>query len=169
MINLNNAKHVGYINHRIYTDVETWKIFELNGKLYAQTCVKEPTIKPDYIPGGFSAICLNNSELYHTGNYKEVLKYEPFEIVKRRGKYGKWIRDCWWSHDVEAFFHVQVEKWRRGEDVPENAVVEFEKDVDGKEYANCYGLTPSGKYKKVFKILGDKIVDSNGYYYDHNF
>lgn len=162
-------KAIGYINHRLYTDIETWKIFEDNGKLYAQECIKEPIIKADMVTGGFSAICLNNSELFSKGNYKEVLKHEPFEIIKYRGKYGYWRRDCWWYHDIDAFFPNQVEKWRRGEDVPENAKVEFKTDENGKEYVICYGLTPSGKYKKEFRVLGTEIVDYNGYFYDYNF
>lgn len=54
-----------YANRRLYTDVEPYEIIGMRGKrtylLREMKVEKNPEWKPEFVPGGFSAICTNNA------------------------------------------------------------------------------------------------------------
>ena len=57
------AKPRLFINRRIYTDIESWEVLELDeGKGTATVVEVARDFKPQWVPGGFSAICVNIAE-----------------------------------------------------------------------------------------------------------
>ena len=85
-------KILGYINHLLYTDIESFRVYQDDeGRIYAVRVEKVPVeVKPKYIPGGFSCICINNHEVF-AGKCDIVEIGERREIKKLRGSYGYWM------------------------------------------------------------------------------
>ena len=78
-----------YINKRIYTDVESYLVTEINeAKGTAMAIEVEKRIKPKMIPGSFAANCPNLEQEF--SNAEPVIKEgaKPFPIT--RNKDGIW-------------------------------------------------------------------------------
>lgn len=162
------ANHVGYINKLIYTDVESYEVFKENEQLMAVKVKREPIIKPEYVPGGFSAVCINERELYQEGNYKIVEEGAPFKLELMNGKYG------YWGLDVICYGGSKLTEEEFLEEARQNGWDETKtkficcKDGNGIFYKQVL-LTPKGKMKRVFRKLGTRIEEKCKEYYDRNF
>ena len=164
--------HKGYINKVIYTDINSFEVFEENGKLMAVEVKKEPIVKPEYEIGGFSAICVNEDELYKEGNYKIVEKGNPFEITLKNGFYGYWHNDVLhfgWLDLNETTKEEFIEANKKcGWDETKTAFVFGEIENNHLFYKQIL-LTKGGKFKRAFRKLGNKIEKECNEYYDRNF
>lgn len=79
-------ERIGYINRHLYTDTESWAVYQENGgALYAKR-IAGRLIKADHDQGGFIA---------HIENPEYELREEGdlIPIVKRYGAYGCWVSD----------------------------------------------------------------------------
>ena len=142
------AKPRLFINRRIYTDIESWEVLELDeGKGTATVVEVARDFKPQWVPGGFSAICVNIAE---QRNAPVVRKRgaEPFAVVRHRGVWGYWTDARLFGCHVSA---LKPEGIRKFQETP-NAV--FETDGDGRETVSVYEFTKSGKRKRKFIKLG---------------
>lgn len=83
---MQHETHLGYINMYMYSDIHSWRVSKRGDKLYATAVKKVPVAKPEWVPGGFSAICLNNDHVWSGEQTKDIS--EPFEIECRKGVYG---------------------------------------------------------------------------------
>ena len=167
-----NLSPLGYINNRIGSDVDTWKIFsDKKGGLYAWPCTKISLIKPNCQVGGFAAHVSNLDEMYAEGNYEESLNGHPFKIEFRNGKYGRWVN----------VYHPVSHNKLYGSGFPKEVVEALER---GEEYINkelglkyyLHGddvivilLTKNGKERRTFSVLGTEIESRNRYFHDMNF
>lgn len=158
--------HLGYINERCGTDVDSYEIFEENGKTYAVKVEKVKATDPRYTAIDGCYCCINNEEIFDTDKTTEV--GVPFEITKNKS--GAW---GYKSKDIIAnlFGIATMEKAEACVKKPlmEGVAYSITKDADG--YNLCiYSLTKGGKPRNVFNKLGNgKIVETCGYYYDYNF
>ena len=148
-----------YINKRIYTDVESYlvtEIDEVNGT--AMAVEVEKRIKPKMISSGFAAHCpdLNREFAEAEPVIREGAK--PFQI--KRNKDGIWG----FKHAVVALalpIKGMKEEWL--ESKKNDPAAEIKGD-----YIYLYEMTKSGKRKTTFEKLGT-LSDTCGYFYDYNF
>jgi len=159
--NTNNTNEAAarYINRRIYTDVESWLVTDIDEAKGTATAVEvKKEIKPTFIPGGFFGHCPNLPEEFR--NAEPVVVGEPFPIIRnKKGEWGFW-RDVVIAYgNVNAFTPEWVENMKK---TPEK----FDIDSDGNLFV--YELTKGGKRKRKFDVLG-KISEHCGYFYDFNF
>lgn len=149
-----------YINRRIYTDVKSWLITdidEVKGTATATPVKKE--IRPTLIPGGFFGHCPNLSEEFAAA--EPVLDGESFPIIRnKRGDWGYWRDNVIAYGSVKSFVPEWVEEMKK---TPEKVEID--------QYGNLfvYELTKTGKRKHKFEILGNTISDTCAYFYDYNF
>ncbi len=148
-----------YINKRIYSDVESYlitEIDEVNGT--AMAVEVEKRIKPKMIPGGFAAHCpdLNREFAEAEPVIREGAK--PFQIKRNKD-------DIWgFKHAVVALalpIKGMKEEWL--ESKKNDPAAEIKGD-----YIYLYEMTKSGKRKATFEKLGT-LSDTCGYFYDYNF
>lgn len=97
MVNNTNTEKfapiVNYANHSGWSDIEPYEIIgrSPSGKqltLRQMKAVRDPEWKPNIIPGGFSGICVNNSE------QRWIIEPDEsgFVIKARLSKYGNGMR-----------------------------------------------------------------------------
>ena len=148
-----------YINKRIYTDVESYlvtNIDEVNGTAVAVEVEKR--IKPKMIPGSFAANCPNLEQEF--SDAEPVIKdgAKPFPIT--RNKDGIWG----FKHEVVALalpVKGMKEEWLESKRNAPDALIEG-------DYIYLFEMTKGGKRKTTFEKLGT-LSDSCGYFYDYNF
>lgn len=90
----------GFLNEYMYTDRHSWLLYNVNGNTAMAVSV-EREFKPEFIPGGFLAHCVNQ-EKQHLAPIK--LTGTPFQVIKRRGEWGKWVIERynnWWLNEEE--------------------------------------------------------------------
>lgn len=148
-----------YINVKGYSDTKSFRVFDINGNK-AMAIEVEKRIQPNMVPGGFSAICLNNDDFNKTNEVFDVDGAVPFEIECRKGIWGK-VRPqmvfCFPYNglkDPEQFI----------KDNPGTVIEE----KGGIKWLVGYDRTSKGKIKTRFEKLG-KLCDTCRYYYDYNF
>lgn len=158
--NLIPDKFEYFLNVKQYTDVRSYGVWNIHdGK--ARAIEVEKHIKPVMVPGGFSAVCLNNDDFSKTEEVHVVSGAEPIDIQMRKGGvWGHW-EDC----------SISMQEWNAFKD-PE-AILDTNPTarkivLDGHAYIAWYLLTPKGKPRRRFVKLGifDKVCR---YYYDYNF
>jgi len=151
-----------YINRRIYTDVKSWMVYDINeaeGTAMAVEVVKR--IQPKMVPGGFSAICTNNGDFDKMEpQVKEGA--QPFAI--ERNKNGVW-----------GFKHEKKLASIPAEGVTDieailaaNPQAVLEEDGRNGRWITWYEFTKTGKRKTTFEKLG-KLESLCHYFYDYNF
>lgn len=132
-------KNVKFINQRIYTDVRSWKVYDIDEKSRTATAIEVERIKNQGEP---------------------VPKYgaEPFKITQNKdGVWGVTVEKLLWSVPMEA---VNKQWLEENKDKPEI-------EIDGK-WVRVFELTTKGKKKHYFEKLG-KLADYCGYFYDYSF
>lgn len=130
---------VKFINQKIYTDVRSWMVYEINEKAGTATAI----------------------EVEKKQNQGEpVPKYgaEPFEITRNKnGIWGVQIFKVAFSAHVNALDPNYVAAYMSKPGV----------EVIG-DWFTIYELTPTGKKKQTFEKLG-KLSDVCAYFYDYSF
>lgn len=81
------ASIAGFLNEYCYTDCNSWLLYNVSGDKAMAVSV-ERDFKPEFVPGGFSAICVNN-EKQHLAPIK--ITGTPVELIKRKGEWGRWV------------------------------------------------------------------------------
>ena len=148
-----------YINKRIYTDVESYlvtEIDEVNGT--AMAVEVEKRIKPKMIPGGFAAHCPDLNREF--AEAEPVIREGAKTFQIKRNKDGIWG----FKHAVVALalpIKGMKEEWL--ESKKNDPAAEIKGD-----YIYLYEMTKSGKRKTTFEKLGT-LSDTCGYFYDYNF
>ena len=148
-----------YINKRIYTDVESYlvtEIDEVNGT--AMAIEVEKRIKPKMIPGSFAANCPNLEQEFDAA--QPVVKDGAKAFPIKRNKDGIWG----FKHEVVALalpVKGMKEEWL--ESKKNDPAAEIKGD-----YIFLYETTKTGKRKVKFEKLGT-LSDYCGYFYDYNF
>ena len=148
-----------YINKRIYTDVESYLVTEINeAKGTAMAIEVEKRIKPKMIPGSFAANCPNLEQEFDAAQPVVKDGAKPFPIT--RNKDGIW---GFRTEVVALALPVKGMKkeWLESQKNDPNA------EIKG-DYIFLYETTKSGKRKTTFEKLGT-LSDSCGYFYDYNF
>lgn len=148
-----------YINKRIYTDVESYLITEIDEvKETAMTIEVEKLIKPKMIPGGFAAHCPDLDRKFAAA--EPVIREGATAFPITRNKDGIWG----FKHEVVALmFPVKsmAPAWLESKKNDPAAAIKG-------EYIFLYEMTKSGKRKTTFEKL-DPLSDKCGYFYDYNF
>lgn len=157
--------HLGYINEYMYSDVHSWRVSKRGDKFYATAVEKVPAVKPEWVPGGFSAICLNNDQIWSGDQTHDV--GESFEIECRDGVYG-------YIDHVKQFVvgGTTIERLQSIVDRLNSERKDPTKEVFGVEQYQVfrYPLTSKGNKRRKFRKLGSgRLVDKCNYYYDYNF
>lgn len=154
--------HLGYINHRIYTDVESYEVFTENGKTFAVRVKKVQATKPQFTNGFFPVT--NLEDVWGGEETQEI--GTPFEIKQRKdGVWGYTHEDCtpaFYCKDSEALTK-QATDWQ-------NSVGSSVKVIANYDELYCYAvlLTKTGRVKTHFHKLG-MLAKECRYYYDYNF
>lgn len=155
--------HLGYINKRIYTDIDSYEVFEENGKTMAVQVEKVRACKPEQVICGFIAHCVNNDEMFDTQETKEI--GEPFEITQnRKGEWGYKSKDIIFFTDGFESEEKALAVYKPNE----SAKCDVYKTSEGTWAIVIYAVTKTGKPRQKFFKLGH-IVDRCNYYYDYNF
>ena len=148
-----------YINKRIYTDVESYLVTEINeAKGTAMAIEVEKRITPKMIPGSFAANCPNLDQEFAEAEPEICKGAKPFQI--KRNKDGIWG----FKHEVVALALPVAgckAEWIESKRNAPDALIEG-------DYIYLYETTKSGKRKTTFEKLGT-LSDTCGYFYDYNF
>ena len=148
-----------YINKRIYTDVESYLVTEINeAKGTAMAIEVEKRITPKMIPGSFAANCPDLEQEFNAAPPVVKDGAKPFQI--KRNKDGIWG----FKHEVVALalpVKGMKEEWLESKKDDPNA------EIKG-DYIFLYETTKTGKRKTTFEKLGT-LSDTCGYFYDYNF
>lgn len=152
-----------YINEVIYTDVNSYRVFDIDEKAGTAMAIQvERDFKPEWIPGGFSAICTNIEDQEYAP-VKDKEGAEPFAITRNKdGVWGIKCKDLLYCFDKNAITEEGLKKQM------ELGNTFIEKDKHGNELVCVYRMTKGGKIGTTFRKLG-KLSDHCGAYYDYNF
>ena len=149
-------KTATYINRKIYTDVESWLITDIDEKKGTATATPvKKTITPNIKVGGFLGHCTNLSDF---DNAKPEVSGASFPITRNnKGEWGFRRPDIAFFAKVAALNPDWLEQNRNNPGV----------EIDGED-VRIYNLTKSGKVKTSFEVLGtfEKVCR---YFYDFNF
>ena len=158
------ANHIGYINHRLYTDVKSYEVFEEDGKMMAVEVENVQACNPEFISGGFVARCVNMGAVWNGTETKEV--GEPFQLAQnRKGEWGYKSRDiilCLHGFETEG----NAKSAHNAESKESDC--EVWQQEDGTWSVAIYGVTKTGKPRTKFRKLG-YIEDECRYFYDYNY
>lgn len=81
-----------YINKKLYSDVISYRVFDINEKAGTAMAIEvERDFTPEWVPGGFSAICTNITD-QDNAPVKDKDGAKPFAIT--RNKDGVWGIKC---------------------------------------------------------------------------
>lgn len=150
---------IKYINKRIYTDVESYLVTEINeAKGTAMAIEVEKRIKPKMIPGGFVGHCPNLDQEFDAA--QPVVKDGATAFPITRNKDGIW---GFRTEVIALALPVKgmKEEWLESKKDDPNA------EIKG-DYIFLYETTKTGKRKTTFEKLGT-LSDTCGYFYDNNF
>lgn len=150
---------IKYINKRIYTDIESYLVTEINeAKGTAMAIEVEKRIKPKMIPGGFVSHCPNLDQEFDAA--QPVVKDGATAFPITRNKDGIW---GFRTEVIALALPVKgmKEEWLESKKDDPNA------EIKG-DYIFLYETTKTGKRKTTFEKLGT-LSDTCGYFYDYNF
>ena len=147
-----------YINKRLYTDVESYKVIEMNEKGDVATVIKVEKVPQNlqFEVGGFAAHCVNNEEAFDNAPIVEVEGAKPFKVKLRKNGYWYKENDVGYSIDKRL---VDMDK------------IELQPDeiMEVDDFSvHILKLTKTGKRKKCYTKFG-KMSEKCLYYYDYNF
>jgi hypothetical protein len=160
--------HLGYINQRFGSDVESFEVFTENGKTLAVEVKKIPAVMPSFTAGGFAGHCDNQDAVWSGSETQEV--GAPFEVKRfSNGLWGYTAED--WN--LTGIFDENTMKTKFPAWEAAVKADGYEVFVRKQEGATSYEaltvkLTKTGKRKTIRVTLG-KLSDHCAYYYDYNF
>ena len=161
--------HLGYINDYFYTDVQSYEVFQENGKTYAVKVEKIQACKPESIPGGFCCHFTNLDKVWGSQETREV--GQPFEIIQHRGQWGRWgfdVSGTILDHEDADQYIARDKEWKKT--CNDSNQYEYEK-LDNQVLV--YRLTKSGKRaRKFYKVATckDRGLEKECHYFeDYNF
>lgn len=160
-------KKLGFINVPQWTDIRSYEIFEKNGETFAVEVKKEiDTRKLPFYEGGFSGYFDGTEEAYCQSN-RIVRIGSPFKLVKRSNGWG------FFSGVVAENAFGLTSRESAEQLIAEHADRRVEwsiyEDARGVFTLIGWALTPTGKRRKKFHLLGDTIENQCKYFFDHNF
>lgn len=152
-----------FINEKFYSDVNSYRVFDIDEKAGTAMAIEvKRDFKPEFVAGGFCAICTNIIEQHHAP-IKDVDGAKAFAITRNKdGVWGIKHKDllyCWSKDSI-------TEDGLKKQMALGNTFIE--KDSDGREWICVYRMTKSGKIGQTFRKLG-KLEDDCKAYYDYNF
>lgn len=151
-----------FINRRIYTDVESWKVLEVNGDTATIVRVRKNPVGLIHIPFGFCGYSPNQFEAFQNSN-DIVEEGEPFEVIRRKGVWGRWVDEImvvpgYERSDARRLCEENPTKYRMVEEDDERDTCTL----------IVFFLTPKGKIKRTFVKYGE-MEEGCRYFYDYNF
>lgn len=154
-----------FINKLIWTDVNSYKVFDIQGN-HAKAIRVKKNPNMDYmtfIPGGFVGHYPEQHDAYRFSN-DIVEEGEAFDIECRKGIWGHW------RYDGFVFFGITAEGVERqmAHSAKVGNLCEAYQDEDGTFTIRIFFLTKTGKKKRTFHKLG-VLEEECRYFYDHNF
>lgn len=152
-----------YINRRIHTDIKSWMVYDLDeAKGTAMALEVEKRIEPRMVPGGFSAVCVNNADFHQTDEATPMDGAEPFAITRNKnGVWGFWHDRQLTSIPADSVTDINAMLAANPKAILEDC------GASGR-WITWYELTPKGKRKGTFEKLG-KLENTCRYFYDYNF
>lgn len=160
-----------YINHRIFTDIESYKVLSINGN--TATCVpvkRVSKIKANFVPGGFVGTVLNNAEMFSDENSDIVECGDVVELVYKKHK-GKMVWGCmrhnfYLNNPMES--EEAADKYVNEINAANDGYGAEKSCVEGRWWVTVFDVTPKGKPRMRFEPYGDMSNECH-YYYDFNF
>lgn len=147
-----------YFNKKLYTDVQSWKVIELDevkGEATVIEVKKEPK-KLEFVAGGFVAHCVNNYSAFIDAPIVEVEGAKPFKIYKRKD--GKWYKKNKVGCSID----------KRLVDLS-NLKVEDDESIEITDSTiNIIKLKKNGQPRTHYSYFGEMSEICN-YFYDYNF
>lgn len=147
-----------YFNKAIYSDVQSWKVLEID-EIKGEATVIEVKKEPqnlEFVPGGFSAVCVNNNSAFIDAPIVEVQGAKPFKVYKRKD--GKWYKKCNVGYSLD----------KRIVDVNDIKLENNEKIEITDFTINVIKLKKNGQPKVCYSYFGE-LSDKCKYFYDYNF
>ena len=147
-----------YFNKKLYTDVQSWKVIELDETKGEATVIevkKEPQ-NLEFVPGGFAAHCTNNHSAFMNAPIVEVDGAKPFKVYKRKN--GKWYTKHKVGYSIDKRL-VDLDNIKTADD----EMVEIT-DLT----VNFIKLKKNGQPRTCYSYFGE-MSESCNYFYDYNF
>ena len=147
-----------YFNKALYSDVQSWKVLELDEKTGEATVIevkKEPQ-NLEFVPGGFSAVCVNNNSAFIDAPIVEVQGAKPFKVYRKKD--GKWYKKCNVGYSLD----------KRIVDLNNISLNDDEKLEITDTTVNVIKLRKNGQPRVCYSYFG-KLSDKCNYFYDYNF
>lgn len=141
-----------YINTYSYTDVHSYKI--LSASANKATVIQVKKVPTEKFNGTNQYTMFNNAEIVEVG--------EPFEIVKHRGFWGRWVSDTVMYPNVLK--GTTIEDWTS---LPARMTTEPVNDQLEDVYITF--LTKTGRDKRYFHKMNNHFDDECRYFYDYSF
>lgn len=149
-----------YFNKKLYTDVQSWKVIELDevkGEATVIAVEKEPQ-NLEFVEGGFAAHCVNNYEAFQNAPIVEVKGAQPFKVYRKKD--GVWYKKNKVGYSLDKRF-VDLEDLKSK--IEDNEVIEVD------EFSvNVLKVKKNGEFKTSFSKFGE-MEDVCRYFYDYNF
>lgn len=142
----------GFLNKALYTDCESYLVYEKAGQLFAVLVVRDG-FKPEWKEG----YCVNNQEQYYYP-VKIAKNGRHLSIAKKRGTYGftdlVYVGGTWVTKDRsligETHGNCMIVAW-------------------GDKSVRYAELTPAGKLKTRFIKIAEEIKEVSTQFHDNNF
>lgn len=149
-----------YINKALYTDVQSWKVIELDEEKGEATVI-EVEKKPEnlnYELGGFVAHFSNLNEAFRNAPIVEVKNAKPFKLYRRKNGWFK-KQNVGYSLDKRIVDLNNLKEEQNTTIVVDEFSVHFLK------------TTKTGKLKETFTKFCDlnAMSENCNYFYDYNF
>ena len=159
-------KAVGYINKRLSSDVQSWRVYkDEDGRHFAVSVERKPSkewIQAHNAAGDDGHYIITDGSYYDDTVVPVVENGELFEITERKGVWGYLAPETYGCFSVAG---VDMDKLIK--DAAERGVARIQISKDG-ELFTYVALTPKGKDKKHFEKLG--VIDKKcNYFFDYNF
>lgn len=154
-LNVNAETVSGFLNNLLYSDCESYVLYNVNGNKAMAAHVERDGFKPEWD----GCYCTNNSDQRFSpvkviGN--------PFEVVKFRGKWGYWDYD--FVGGMTPTKWINEEGYKVGDIYDNTLVVDW-----GGDYVRFARLTKSGKPARKFYKIAAEIHDFSASFHDYNF
>lgn len=166
---------IGYLNRRLYTDIESWVLEQdEKGRFFATPVKKDIDLRDcPFEQGGFCGHFYGTKEAFRDA--KPYKCGTPFEV--RQDSNGYWYAKCVIPTTfITAVTIEDAEKYRRQyieKGIPEAAVsvqpVFSKQGTETESYSvRVLQTTPTGRVKHRKEIFG-KVEKTCRFYYDYNF
>lgn len=153
-----------FLNVKGYTDVTCYRVFNIDERKGTAMAIEvERVFKPQFIPGGFAAVCINQED-QNTAPWADKRNATPFAITRNS-------KDIWGVKHDDVIYSWFCDAFK-----PEGIAAMMAKGnarivknaADGRDLIQICRLTKSGKIGQTFTQYG-KLEDTCGAFYDYNF